>query len=111
MSELNDAQKTVLAIFVECERGNRVNPNEEQIAAFHALNESQFTEVLAELNRVKESIRIEEAEKFSAWLDSCRKLTGAQILVKYGPHYCRHGVFVGDPYGADYMCGYCENGD
>jgi len=26
-------------------------------------------------------------------------------------HYCRHGSYIGDPYGADYMCGACENGD
>jgi hypothetical protein len=26
-------------------------------------------------------------------------------------HYCRHGNYIGDPYGADYMCGACENGD
>lgn len=24
--------------------------------------------------------------------------------------HCRHGVFVGDPYGPDYLCGYCEDG-
>lgn len=24
--------------------------------------------------------------------------------------YCRHGSFVGDPYGPDYMCGLCEDG-
>ena len=27
------------------------------------------------------------------------------------PDYrCRHGVFIGDPYGPDYMCHYCEMG-
>jgi len=26
-------------------------------------------------------------------------------------NYCRHGNFVGDPWGPDYMCGFCENGD
>lgn len=25
-------------------------------------------------------------------------------------NYCRHGVFVGDPHGPDFMCGYCETG-
>lgn len=25
-------------------------------------------------------------------------------------NYCRHGNFVGDPYGPDYMCGWCEDG-
>lgn len=25
-------------------------------------------------------------------------------------NYCRHGRFVGDPYGPDYMCGLCEDG-
>lgn len=25
-------------------------------------------------------------------------------------NYCRHGRFIGDPYGADYMCGACEAG-
>ena len=26
-------------------------------------------------------------------------------------NYCKpHGVFVGDPYGPDYMCGLCESG-
>lgn len=24
--------------------------------------------------------------------------------------YCHHGTYVGDPYGADYMCGRCEDG-
>ena len=24
--------------------------------------------------------------------------------------YCKHGVFVGDPYGPDYMCWACESG-
>lgn len=24
---------------------------------------------------------------------------------------CRHGTFIGDPYGADYMCGLCESGE
>jgi hypothetical protein len=25
--------------------------------------------------------------------------------------YCIHGTFIGDPYGADYMCGLCESGE
>ena len=25
--------------------------------------------------------------------------------------YCKHGTFVGDPYGPDYMCGACEDGE
>lgn len=24
--------------------------------------------------------------------------------------YCKHGTFIGDPYGPDYMCGKCEDG-
>lgn len=24
--------------------------------------------------------------------------------------YCRHGRFIGNPYGADYLCGHCEMG-
>lgn len=24
--------------------------------------------------------------------------------------YCVHGTYIGDPYGADYMCGACEDG-
>lgn len=24
--------------------------------------------------------------------------------------YCRHGSFVGDPYGGDYLCAKCEDG-
>jgi hypothetical protein len=24
--------------------------------------------------------------------------------------YCRHGNYIGNPYGADYMCGQCESG-
>ena len=24
--------------------------------------------------------------------------------------YCKHGTNVGDPYGPDYLCGYCEDG-
>jgi hypothetical protein len=27
-----------------------------------------------------------------------------------GDRYCVHGVNVGNPYGADLMCGYCEDG-
>lgn len=23
---------------------------------------------------------------------------------------CKHGTYIGDPYGADYLCGYCEDG-
>jgi len=27
------------------------------------------------------------------------------------PDYrCKHGTFIGDPYGPDYMCFYCEMG-
>lgn len=26
------------------------------------------------------------------------------------PLYCKHGTYVGDPYGPDYMCGPCEDG-
>lgn len=26
-------------------------------------------------------------------------------------NYCRHGQFIGNPYGADYMCGWCESGE
>lgn len=26
-------------------------------------------------------------------------------------YHCRHGVFTGNPYGADYMCGWCESGE
>ena len=25
-------------------------------------------------------------------------------------YYCVHGTFLGNPYGADYMCGWCEDG-
>lgn len=25
--------------------------------------------------------------------------------------YCIHGTFIGDPYGPDYMCGLCEDGE
>lgn len=25
-------------------------------------------------------------------------------------NYCKHGTFIGNPYGADYMCGWCEDG-
>ena len=24
--------------------------------------------------------------------------------------WCRHGTYIGDPYGPDYMCHYCEAG-
>jgi hypothetical protein len=24
---------------------------------------------------------------------------------------CKHGTYVGNPYGPDYMCGACEGGD
>lgn len=26
-------------------------------------------------------------------------------------YYCKHGTYVGDPYGPDYMCGMCEDVD
>lgn len=26
-------------------------------------------------------------------------------------NYCRHGTFIGDPYGADLMCYWCETGE
>lgn len=25
-------------------------------------------------------------------------------------NYCVHGTFIGNPYGADYLCGWCEEG-
>lgn len=25
-------------------------------------------------------------------------------------YYCIHGTFTGNPHGADYMCGWCEDG-
>lgn len=25
-------------------------------------------------------------------------------------HYCAHGTYIGDPYGPDYLCHYCEAG-
>jgi hypothetical protein len=25
-------------------------------------------------------------------------------------YYCKHGVFIGNPFGGDYMCGWCEDG-
>ena len=24
--------------------------------------------------------------------------------------YCKHGTYIGDPYGPDYLCGACEGG-
>jgi len=24
---------------------------------------------------------------------------------------CKHGTFIGNPYGGDYLCGWCESGD
>ena len=24
---------------------------------------------------------------------------------------CKHGTFIGNPYGGDYLCGGCENGE
>lgn len=27
-----------------------------------------------------------------------------------GDHHCVHGTYIGDPWGADYMCGRCEDG-
>jgi hypothetical protein len=26
-------------------------------------------------------------------------------------YHCAHGTFTGNPYGADYMCGWCESGE
>lgn len=28
----------------------------------------------------------------------------------YNVSYCKHGTNLGTPYGADYLCGYCEDG-
>lgn len=25
-------------------------------------------------------------------------------------YYCKHGTFIGNPFGADYLCGFCEQG-
>ena len=25
--------------------------------------------------------------------------------------YCKHGTFIGDPFGADYLCNSCESGE
>lgn len=25
-------------------------------------------------------------------------------------YYCEHGTFTGNPYGGDYLCGWCESG-
>ena len=25
--------------------------------------------------------------------------------------YCKHGTYIGDPCGPDYICGYCEMGE
>lgn len=25
-------------------------------------------------------------------------------------YYCEHGTFIGNPYGGDYICGWCEDG-
>lgn len=37
-------------------------------------------------------------------------LKGYEDSPDYHPHYCKHGAYVGDPYGPDYMCGPCEDG-
>lgn len=26
-------------------------------------------------------------------------------------NYCKHDVYIGDPYGPDIMCGRCESGE
>lgn len=26
-------------------------------------------------------------------------------------NYCKHGTYLGNPYGADHICGRCENGE
>lgn len=26
-------------------------------------------------------------------------------------NYCKHGTFIGNPYGGDYLCHWCELGD
>ena len=47
------------------------------------------------------------------WWKRCERQV--QINVRYfgtpSSHYCRHGNYIGDPYGADYICGRCENDD
>jgi hypothetical protein len=37
--------------------------------------------------------------------------TDDQYYQSRGEYYCKHGVYVGSPGGADYMCGRCEMGD
>lgn len=36
---------------------------------------------------------------------------GAQLRAAYDRRFCRHGTYVGNPYGADYLCGACEDGE
>lgn len=31
--------------------------------------------------------------------------------VKKSSVHCKHGTYIGDPYGADYLCQWCENGE
>lgn len=36
--------------------------------------------------------------------------TEDQYYASQGRYYCKHGVYIGSPGGADYMCGACEDG-
>ena len=36
--------------------------------------------------------------------------TDDEYFQSRGEYYCKHGVYTGSPGGADYMCGYCEDG-
>lgn len=31
-------------------------------------------------------------------------------IIEHDSVYCCHGTYVGNPYGGDYLCGYCEDG-
>jgi hypothetical protein len=58
---------------------------------------------------------------YTDWVDWDRKekMRDADVITlplteqpTYRDHtHCKHGTFVGDPYGSDYMCPWCESGE
>jgi hypothetical protein len=46
-----------------------------------------------------------------AQLPQPEKVYTFEVIIDPASYYCRHGVFIGDPYGPDYLCGACESGD
>jgi hypothetical protein len=44
---------------------------------------------------------------YAAYAERCEARIQREIEAE-ARQYCKHGTFVGDPYGPDYICGQCE---